>query len=222
MAGIDFIQVTSRNRDFIVKIYVCVVWNIKRKELIQPQGLLRLSLFHQPLGRLISRHSFLLPQRMPFPACPSLWSSWSFSSPCPILAPGPLTTSATCQLQFLQPTLQFLPHFLSPVLYRNLTSDSWASPNHRVLANLRISCHRFCLGEAPPGPPESAPCPVTLDEPVSLRRQVWALSYSLSRRFASLSCALGNTKSLWIQCQDIIETLFITLYRALFLWKPLV
>ena len=34
--------------------------------------------------------------------------------------------------------------------------------------------------------------------------------------FISLSCALGDTRSLEIQCEDIVETLFITLYSALF------
>lgn len=60
-----------------------------------------------------------------------------------------------------------------------------------------------------------APHTETVNEPISLRRQVWALSYRLSVGFISLKCALGNI-NLEIQRKDIVETLFITLYRALF------
>lgn len=34
--------------------------------------------------------------------------------------------------------------------------------------------------------------------------------------FIFLSCALGDTRSVEIQCEAIVETLFITLYGALF------
>lgn len=61
-----------------------------------------------------------------------------------------------------------------------------------------------------------APCTETVNEPISLRRQVWALSYRLSVGFVFLKCASGN-KNLEIQCKEIVETLFITLYSALFL-----
>lgn len=46
------------------------------------------------------------------------------------------------------------------------------------------------------------------------------LSYYLSVGFIFLNCASGNTISLEIRYKDIAETLFITLYSALFMKTP--
>lgn len=187
-----------------------MVWNIKSQEVSQLWGLVCLSFFHKPLGLLISGHSFLLPQHISFLYLVIALSTWVLGLPVSHhVSPGFSLHHETFQLQFLLPVIQFILRFLFPVLYRNLirwaqiyepgqTTEYWQTCG---LAAIDSAWGRHLL--------------VLVSRP--LARKLWMspfLSEDKSRishtsslaGFIFLSCALGDTRSVEIQCEAIVET----------------